>query len=182
MNFQLSKTSRFPKVFSASWHFQLARLYGTNEHRRNRWDYESLFLKHLNFCEYFWCVIRGGIKAAIFTAVGASLSAPIAIFFAYSLSMLFYWQWMPLLDSGWDVLAMIGLILIVLVLVVVILVLSVTALSWIKKRTWPWLRTTELWQKLANSEEPASPPEPGFFTLAYRKFKEKTCVKITLTK
>ena len=180
MNFQLSKTSRFPKVFSASWHFQLARFYGTSEHRRYHWDYESLFLEHLNFCEYFWYVIRGGIKAAIFTAVGASLSSPIAIFFAYSLSMLFYWQWMPLRDTGWDVLALIGFILITIVLVAVSLVLAATTLSWVKERTWSWLRTTELWRKLTNSEKPSPPPEPGFFTLAYRKFKDKTCVKITL--
>lgn len=133
-----------------SWHFWLANF----GYSRMRW------VDEIDFCTYFRYVVFG-LSHLFVLCVLVALISIWGIFSFYDL-----YQWIVhgitmrdpcLLFIG--LIAFIGLVM---------------GISWSHDKYYEWRETLEY-----DCDQPKAPPkEPGFFTLAYRKFKQKTCFKV----
>lgn len=141
-----------------SWHWHLAHTYG-NAKMWDVWDGEKYVdIYEGNFCKYFWQVVGGALWAMVITAILAILGWCIVDFFLWSAVWLMYHR----IDTPMGAALFIGMLGILVFLCVVGGVAH---------------RATALRTKMRQKSN-YKIHEPGFFTLAYRKFKDKTCFKI----
>jgi len=126
-----------------SWHYKLA-----NFGSKRVWEGDSL-----NFCEYFWSVMFGGIQLTIILAL------IVLVFGIFGCSLydigLWIFEGYPLSPLGRAFLTVMSAF-----------TLAFSIVFYVKYR---------YEYRLQNPYEPKEPKEPGFFKLAYRKWKEKTC-------
>jgi hypothetical protein len=138
-----------------SIHFKLAKKLGGLRTR----DYYGDDILDFDFCHYVWCVIFALVKILIFTALFCVTM--------FSLIDFTYWIKECLASGIWtDLMKRPGGFIAVLAGAGSIL----TTIFGI------------VWGVMYNKErrKEAGPKEPGFLKLAYRSFKNKTCVRITM--
>lgn len=157
------------EITKGSWHHRLAT------HYSNLTDWE---LQHdnVNFCEYFWRVVRGFGTAIFLTIVGVLclggwVQVGVPTFNWLFNDMPWVWYFDPTPDTPMSALAV--LFLVALFLQVVVAVLMVCSLGHDAYREIFPKRTVD------NEDQPLP---IGFFRTLYRSWKDKFCPIVTLKK
>lgn len=109
-----------------------------------------------NICRYFWLVLRGALLFAVMTLSISVVASIIGISIANGIfHLLFDWQLLDISKAG---------------LTVLFAVSATFSVVYAKSKFDRWMRT--------RSENVKEETESTFTSLAYAKFKDKTCFKI----
>jgi hypothetical protein len=132
----------------SSWHYWLANF---GNHRMWRSD------KEIDFCTYFWYVVFG-----LFYLVGAVLGVTVTALI-FGKSFYDFYNWLMYDIKMHDV----SIAIIILTFSIIGgIVFGYGACKYID------------WKDSLKESDDVEVKEPGFFTMSYRKFKEKACFKV----
>ena len=157
------------EISKDSWHYRLATEYSN----LSDWDLRQ---NNVNFCKYFWRVVRG-FGTALFLvvigvlALGGWVQVGVPTFNWLFNDMSWVWYWDPTPETPMAALAV--LFVVALFLQVIVMVLLLCALCADAYREIFPKRTVD------NEDQPLP---TGFFRTLYRSWKEKFCPQVTLKK
>lgn len=141
-----------------SWHWRLAYSYGSAK-ITEVWDGEKYVdMYEGNFCKYFWQVVGGAIWALVITVICGLLSWCLVDFFLWIAVGVFY----HFIDAPF------GAFFFTAMLSIIAFLSAIGGVGHIFFKI----------REQRRGKVTIQADKPGFFRLAYRKFKDKTCFKI----
>lgn len=163
-----------PTIFSiSSAHFRLARTYGKlrvhnegvgveNEYGYFN-EYKEVYVGDI--CTYIKACAKGLFGVFIITVLSIIVLAPVVEFIAYAIASILTGQW-----AGMDVDASMGAIILSVVALAAGCVLGIKGYLLYRKK-FPIV-------KKSGKRKDTKPTKPSFLREVYRKFKDKTCIRI----